>query len=125
MQSPRKDSRNGWSVAQFETYRPILTTFLNTRVRPLLDSNECQRILIEAPVKSGKREMVEYLAMRDEAHNPTRVHTFISAFHRVADENQRNELERHNLKIFSLTKKPDVNKAMPENLHLQKDTRQP
>ena len=112
MQSPRKDSRNGWSVAQFETYRPILTTFLNTRVRPLLDSNECQRILIEAPVKSGKREMVEYLAMRDEAHNPTRVHAFISAFHRVADENQRNELERHNLKIFSLTKKLDVNKCL-------------
>ena len=112
MQAPRKDSKNGWSVAQFETYRPRLTAFLNTRVRIFLDSNECQRILIEAPVKSGKREMVEYLAMRDEAHNPTRVHAFISAFHRVADENQRDELERHNLKIFSLTKKPDVDKCL-------------
>jgi hypothetical protein len=112
MQAPRKDSKNGWSVSQFETYRPRLTNFLNTSVRPLLDSKECRRILIEAPVKSGKREMVEYLAMRDEAHNPTRVHAFISAFHRVADESQREELEKHNLKIFSLTKKTDVDKCL-------------
>lgn len=109
---PKKDSKNGWSVSQFETYRPRLTDFLNSRVRTFLDSNECRRILIEAPVKSGKREMVEYLAMRDEAHNPTRVHAFISAFHRVADETQRNELEKHNLKIFSLTKKTDVDKCL-------------
>lgn len=112
MRAPRKDSKNGWSVSQFETYRPRLTEFLNSRVRKFLDSNECRRILIEAPVKSGKREMVEYLAMRDEAHNPTRVHAFISAFHRVADETQREELEKHNLKIFSLTKKTDVDKCI-------------
>jgi len=109
---PRKDSKNGWSVSQFETYRPRLTEFLNTKVRKFIDSSECRRILIEAPVKSGKREMVEYLAMRDEAHNPTRVHAFISAFHRVADETQREELEKHNLKIFSLTKKTDVDKCI-------------
>lgn len=109
---PRKDSNNGWSVSQFETYRPLLTDFLNSRVRKFLDSYECRRILIEAPVKSGKREMVEYLAMRDEAHNPTRVHAFISAFHRVADETQREELEKHNLKIFSLKKKVDVDKCL-------------
>jgi len=113
MRAPRKDSRNGWSVSQFETYRPILTEFLNRRVRKFLDSIECRRILIEAPVKSGKREMVEYLAMRDEAHNPTRVHAFISAFHRVADETQREELEKHNLKIFSLaTNKTIVDKCI-------------
>ena len=112
MRVPRKDSKNGWSITQFETYRPRLTNFLNTRVCPLLDSNECRRILIEAPVKSGKREMVEYLAKRDEAHNPTRVHAFISAFHRVADESQREELKNHNLKIFSLIKKPDVDKCL-------------
>jgi len=112
MRAPRKDSKNGWSVSQFETYRPRLTEFLNRRVRKFLDSNECRRILIEAPVKSGKREMVEYLAMRDEAHNPTRIHAFISAFHRVADETQREELEKHNLKIFSLTKKTDVDKCI-------------
>lgn len=109
---PRKDSRNGWSVSNFETYRPRLTEFLNSRVRKFLDSNECRRILIEAPVKSGKREMVEYLAVRDGAHNPIRVHAFISAFHRVADETQREELEKHNLKIFSLTKKIDVDKCI-------------
>jgi hypothetical protein len=56
--------------------------------------------------------MVEYLAVRDGAHNPIRVHAFISAFHRVADETQREELEKHNLKIFSLTKKTDVDKCI-------------
>ena len=109
---PLKDNNNGWSVAQFETHRPRLTEFLNNQVIKLLDSNECRRILIEAPVKSGKREMVEYTAMRDAATNSIRVHAFISAFHRVADESQRGELEKHNLKIFSLTKKTDVNKCI-------------
>jgi len=46
--------------------------------------------------------MVEYLAVRDGAHTPNRVHAFISAFHRVADESQREELERHNMAVFSL-----------------------
>jgi hypothetical protein len=112
MRAPRKDNKNGWSVAQFETYRPRLVEFLNSTVRRCIDSYECRRVLIEAPVKSGKREMVEYIAMRDEAHNPTRVHAFISAFHRVADETQREELEKHNLKIFSLTKKTDSEKCI-------------
>ena len=49
--------------------------------------------------------MVEYIAKRDEAHNPTRVHAFISAFHRVCDEEQRAELKIHNMKVFSITNK--------------------
>ena len=112
MRAPRKDSKNGWSVAQFERERPRLTDFIKANISPLLDSDECRRVLIEAPVKSGKREMVEYIAMRDEAHNPTRVHAFISAFHRIADESQRAELKRHNLEIFSLTKKTDVDRCI-------------
>ena len=97
-----KDDTHSWSVAQFETYRPLLTDFLKGRIIPLLDAGECHRILIRAPVKSGKREMVEYLAIRDYAHNPTRIHAFVSAFHRVADESQRKELRNHNLHVFSL-----------------------
>jgi len=102
---PPKDNVNSWSVAVFETYRPLLTTFLKTKVLPLLDAAECRRVLIRAPVKSGKREMVEYLAVRDHANNPLRVHAFVSAFHRVADQEQRNELDNHNMKVFSLTTK--------------------
>ncbi len=103
MISPPKDDTHSWSVATFETYRPMLSQFLSERIVPLLDAGECRRILIRAPVKSGKREMVEYLAMRDYSPTPTRVHAFVSAFHRVADEKQRKELGIHNLEVFSLS----------------------
>lgn len=102
MLPPKKDDKHSWSVAIFETHRPSLTEFLKLRVLPLLDNWGCQRILIRAHVKSGKREIVEYLAIRDSAHNPTRVHAFISAFHRTADECQRAELKIHNLHVFPL-----------------------
>lgn len=102
---PRKDAKHSWSVAMFETHRTPLTEFLKQRIQPLLDASECQRVLIRAPVKSGKREMVEYLAKRDEAHMPLRVHAFVSAFHRAADEIQRQELKIHNMEVFSLTSK--------------------
>jgi len=105
MAAPIKDNSHSWSVALFETHRPLLTAFLKGRILPLLDADECRRVLIRAPVKSGKREMVEYLAVRDQAHNPRRVHAFVSAFHRVADTEQRKELSIHNMEVFSLTTK--------------------
>lgn len=95
-----------WSVNQFEHYRPELTQFVRTRVSPLIESNDGpSRVLIRAPVKSGKREMVEYTAKRDESTEPVRVHAFVSAFHRKADEDQRIELASHNLTVFSLSTK--------------------
>jgi hypothetical protein len=112
MAIPPKNSTHGWSVAIFEEYRNPLTNFLKTRILPLLDANECRRILIRAPVKSGKREMVEYLAMRDHAHCPHRVHVFISAFHRMADEEQRKELRIHNMEVFSIIKKANVDSTV-------------
>jgi hypothetical protein len=108
---PPKNNTHSWSVATFETHRKPLTDFLKTRILPLLDAAECRRILIRAPVKSGKREMVEYLAVRDLAHCPQRVHAFISAFHRVADQDQRNELKIHNMEVFSIVKRAQADHA--------------
>lgn len=106
MQSkPIKDKTHSWSVANFETERKSLTGFIRNRVLPLLDARSCRRILIRAPVKSGKREMVEYLAVRDLKNEPSRVHAFVSAFHRTADADQRQELGEHNLEVFSLRTK--------------------
>jgi len=105
---PPKDHSKGWSTAEFEKYRTPLTDFLRARVVRLLEDSDCRRIMIRAPVKSGKREMVEYLAVRDMAVSPQRVHAFISAFHRVADEEQRKELNRHNMRVFSLCTKTKV-----------------
>lgn len=98
-----KDDKNGWSVADFEQWRPHLTEFVKARIAPLIDNQDCNHILICAPVKSGKREIVEYLAMRDAAYNQSRLHTFVSAFHRVADESQRREMKIHNLHVFQVT----------------------
>lgn len=97
-----------WSVAKFESDRKSLTDFIRNQVIPLLDAEECHRILIRAPVKSGKRQMVEYLAVRDMAHQPNRVHAFVSAFHRVADDDQRKELKDHNMEVFSLRTKQNA-----------------
>ena len=91
MRSPVAE--RGWSISRFERERVDLTNFLKREICPLLDSDECRRVLIEAPVKSGKRQMCEYLAMRDMAHSSGREHAFISALHRKADEMQRNELK--------------------------------
>lgn len=97
-----------WSVDQFETHRGHLTTWLQNNVLPLLHDEGCRRVLIRAPVKSGKREMVEYLAMRDQARNAHRVHCFITAWHRTADEEQRKELALHNVKVFSIISETKV-----------------
>ena len=108
---PPKDRTRSWSVAEFEKYRQPLTEFVKSKILPPLDANECRRILVTAPVKSGKREIVEYIAVRDLSHCPRRVHAFVSAFHRVADEEQRDELKIHNLTVFSLRTKAQAVKC--------------
>jgi hypothetical protein len=101
-----------WSVAEFEKYRPELTVFVRDEVMPLLEEHGCRRIVIRAPVKSGKREIVEYTAMRDGSSVPHRVHVFISAWHRIADEDQREELSKHNLKVFSIVNNKKVDDCL-------------
>jgi|AntAceMinimDraft_13_1070369.scaffolds.fasta_scaffold17282_1 hypothetical protein len=100
---PPKNAHNTWSVADFEFHRPHLTHFVCENVIKWQDNQECRRMLIHAPVKSGKREMVEYIAVRDISRHPRRKHVFISAWHRTADEEQRNELSLHNIKVYSIT----------------------
>ena len=92
-----------WPVSIFEQQRPHLTNFVRESIVPRLDDPECRRIIVRAPVKCGKREMVEYIAMRDSVDRPTRVHAFLSAWHRKADEDQRMELSTQNMKVFSIT----------------------
>jgi hypothetical protein len=98
-----------WSISTFERERPHLTQFVRDKMLPLIDSKICRCIVVRAPVKSGKREIVEYTAMRDfKAEKSNRVHAFISAWHRTADEDQRNELNVHNMKVFSITTEKSV-----------------
>jgi hypothetical protein len=102
---PKKNSLTPWTVAQFELYRPHMTEWVKSKITRLLENNECNRVVVRAPVKSGKREIVEYISMRDEGLASPRVNAFLSAWHRAADEDQRRELKLHNMKVFSINKK--------------------
>ena len=106
-----------WSVADFERDRVHLCDFLKGPARAIEQGK--RRILIRAPVKSGKRQMVEYLAMRDNASHQTRKHVFLTNWHRTADEEQREELRCYGIAVFSgITgkKKEDYNKKIREIL---------
>jgi hypothetical protein len=113
-----------WPVSVFETQRPHLTNFVRNEILPLLEDRDNRRIIVRAPVKCGKREMVEYIAMRDSVEKPTRVHAFLSAWHRTADADQRDELKDQNMEVFSITtqKRVDAFLKWLFNKRLQKKT---
>jgi len=91
-----------WSIAVFEDKRKEIVAFVRSKVCPAIDDPECHLILVRAPVKCGKREIAEYIAMRDLVVSPTRVHAFLSAWHRTADDMQREELGMQNIKVFPI-----------------------
>jgi hypothetical protein len=101
-----------WSIAQFQLYRHHNVDFCEKEIIPHINSHECRRILIRAPVKSGKREFAEYLALRDFSFTQKKRHVFVSAWHREADEEQRDELKEHNLDVFSINNKKNTSKCL-------------
>lgn len=102
-----------WSVHQFEAYRPHMANWVRRVVTPhlALSTFSVRRLLIHGQVKVGKREIVEYISLRDY-NDPHRHHIFLSSFHRKADEIQRTELEQHGLKVFSLFSKKRQDEAI-------------
>ena len=86
-----------WNETVFREKRPHLARFVDQNIQPILDS--CKRILVHAPVKSGKREMIEYIAVS----NPFYSHVMISSWYRKVDNDQRAELEQHGLAVFTIT----------------------
>ena len=101
-----------WSVSDFEVNRPHMVTWVNNNIVEYLSFPfDIRRILIHGQVKVGKREIVEYISMRDTV-DPTIYHVFISAFHRTADESQRRELKNHNLHVFSVNNKKIINEVI-------------
>jgi len=85
-----------------------MTLFVKKDIVPRLERG-IPRIVVHASVKSGKREIAEYIAGRDQVqHEAQRIHAFLSAWHRVADEEQRFELATQNMTVFSITNKKAV-----------------
>jgi hypothetical protein len=78
----------------FTKERPELTDYVLNKIIP---GNHKFKI-VRAPVKSGKRGMVEVNSL----NNKDNEHIFLTALHRVADISQRNELESYGIKVFSV-----------------------
>lgn len=106
--------RTPWSISTFERELPHLTNFVKNEILPLLEKDESRRNVIRAPVKSGKRKMVEYIALRDFQLKGEQncQHAFISAFNRVADKEQHKEIEAHGLKVFMIKNKKIIDELI-------------
>ena len=116
-----------YSLDDFQKKFPQLYRF----VKIMRKTNNRFKI-VQAPVKSGKRLMVENYSLYDynpEPNEQTVINIFISALHRKSDENQRKELRDYGIKVFSIFTKTItrecikfINKCLEENkkvvLHL-------
>jgi len=101
-------------LAYFQEKRPELYNYVLNVVNPI----NKKFILVPAPVKSGKRGMVEINALL----NINFEHIFLTALHRTADESQREELASYGIRVFSINnkKKKDeciqyINNKLDEN----------
>lgn len=89
-----------WDIAKFERERSHLCDWLkNTVITKGIEKGK-RRIAIYAPVKSGKKQMVEFLALRNQK-NTKHIHIFLTAWHRTADEDQRDELKHYVSEVLS------------------------
>ena len=104
------------TIDYFKQHRPELYNYVLNDVIP---ENKKFK-LVPAPVKSGKRGMVEVHSLLDKESS----HIFLTALHRTADENQRNELASYGIKVFSINntkKKNECIKYMDDQLALGKE----
>ena len=84
-------------IEHFKTTRPELYEHITNKVIPFNKKFK----LIHAPVKSGKRVMVEIYSMLDKNCK----HIFLTALHRRADESQRSELSNFGIDVYSVNNK--------------------
>ena len=104
------------TIDYFKQHRPELYNYVLNDVIP---ENKKFK-LVPAPVKSGKRGMVEVHSLLDKKSS----HIFLTALHRTADENQRNELASYGIKVFSINntkKKNECIKYIDDQLALGKE----
>lgn len=85
------------SMTAMEKNFKVVTDFVRAELEPQLRSH--RHIVVHGPVKCGKRRIVQYTARFTQSSNCS--HAFISAFHRVSDEDQRSEMRGYGLKVYS------------------------
>jgi hypothetical protein len=87
------DPKIGW----FQSHRNELFIFIRDKVLPFNKKFK----LVHAPVKSGKRGMVEIYSLLDKKSK----HVFLTALHRRADKTQRDELASYGIQVYSVNNK--------------------
>jgi hypothetical protein len=81
-------------LQKFIEERPELYSYIKNKVVPV--NKKIQ--LVYAPVKSGKRGMVEIHSLIDTKSK----HVFLTALHRRADKRQRDELSHYGIGVYSI-----------------------
>jgi hypothetical protein len=106
------DPKVGWFMAN----RTELYNYIKNEVIP---SNK-KFNLVYAPVKSGKRGMVEIYSLLDKKSK----HVFLTALHRRADEKQRIELASYGIDVYSVNNKNKKDSCIKciDNLLNKKET---
>lgn len=102
-----KDHNIEWFIAN----RSELYNYIKNEVIPFNKKFK----LVHAPVKSGKRGMVEIYSLLDTVSK----HIFLTALHRRADKSQRDELSAYGINVFSVNntnKKDDCIKCIDDLL---------
>lgn len=84
-------------ISEFMLNRRELFNYIKDKIVPFTQKFK----LIHAPVKSGKRGMVEIYSLLDKKSK----HIFLTALHRTADEKQRSELSSYGIQVYSVNNK--------------------
>jgi hypothetical protein len=89
-------SQQVYDIMEFAVRMPEIVEFGNYLMRKVA-VEKFRTVHVEAPVKSGKRKIVEYLSTAMASYS----HAFVTALHRDADAPQRAELKTYGINVFT------------------------
>jgi len=92
-----------YKVSWFIKHRKEIYDFIKKQIREKIQHNfGVKAINITAPVKSGKRTMVECFASIIHKYNLHFINIYITSLHTRDTESQRKELKKYGIEVFSL-----------------------
>lgn len=94
-----------WTYHEFEKDRKEQVECA-VEIIKALDYNS--NVLVSAPVKSGKRQIAEIVALAYAKEGNQNKHYFITALNRLDTKNQKEELSKYNLDVKVLSAKKDL-----------------
>lgn len=100
-----KDREHPWTIQEFSTDRNEQFICAN-QIVTALDYNT--NVLVGAPVKSGKRQIAELVALMYNEKGSNNKHYFITALNRKDVKTQKEELSKYKLDVTTLAKKKDA-----------------